>query len=102
MLLIAVLVCAPLADALACASEASAPHAAVVDGDGSTEACDEAGAADSAHAHCVHNHCHHSTASVTGGVAAIFDATARARLLSFDDGRRFADVSDGLMRPPRA
>lgn len=102
ILLIAVMALVPLSDALACAFEAPPSHAAAVDTHGVSDACDDAGAADGAHAPCAHNHCHHTPASVPGGVVGIHDPFSAAHLLSFDDSRRFSDVSDGLMRPPRA
>ncbi|WP_394002572.1 hypothetical protein ACF3M1_16725 [Luteimonas sp. WGS1318] len=102
-LLIAVMVIAPLSDALACAVESNAPHSveAVVPDAMSADACEEAGGGDRVHAACAHNHCHHSSANVTGALSAVPDAFMCSQALRFEDGRRFRDFSDSLLRPPK-
>lgn len=102
MLLIAVMVLVPLSEALACAFEAAPPHAAVEDGNSAADARDAPDAADGDHASCAHNHCHHSTASILVGVVGVPDVFSGGALLFYGDSRRFLDVSDGLIRPPRA
>lgn len=102
MLLIAVMVFVPLSEALTCAFETSPSHAALEDGSSVVDAGDASGSADGNHASCAHNHCHHSTASVPIGVVGMPVVFSGGSLLSYGDSRRFLDVSDGLIRPPRA
>ncbi len=105
MLLVAVMVVIPVADALSCSFELDMQH---LDGTSASEHALPAGDADGAdpderlHGVCAHNHCHHATAHLASGVALVHDAFERGRVLSREDRALSQDVPDGLLRPPRA
>lgn len=116
MLLMAVMVLVPVADAVSCSLESAASHpvepcddheagsdetGARHSGDHDAVASTDDCAADRAHGACAHNHCHHTMAHVPSGVA------TGQRLPEGDDGTSFKHAArlenraDGLMRPPR-
>ncbi|WP_058833533.1 hypothetical protein [Luteimonas abyssi] len=105
MLLIAVLVAVPVADAFACSLELESSHAAVHaserGGDPVPATQGDEGDAERPHGVCAHNHCHHTTANVPVRVALSQDMLARSPGMSFEDDGRPQHASDGLMRPPR-
>lgn len=101
LLLMAVMVMFPVLEALACAFETSSGHVIEgVLGDGATQQ-DGQDDAQSRHADCVHNHCHHSSANVPVGPDIGEDVPAKGGVQAHEDDTRLSVVHDGLMRPPR-
>ncbi|MBN8726774.1 MAG: hypothetical protein J0H15_03600 [Xanthomonadales bacterium] len=105
LLLIAVLVIVPVADAFACSLEVDAAHAMVAAHDHSLSApCDDAGtggAPDGAHGGCAHSHCHHATADLSFGTAVSYDA-ACVVVVGLVDATLPPGSSEGPRRPPRS
>lgn len=105
MLLIAVLVAVPVADAFACSLEMESAHAAshaAERGDAPASASQgDDGDAERAHGVCAHNHCHHTTANVPVRVALSHGPLVRGPGIRFEDDGRPQHARDGLMRPPR-
>ncbi len=103
MLLIAVMVVIPVADALSCSLEVGTAHADEVttSEDAKPAGDDDDGAAERLHGICSHNHCHHATAHLTSSAAAVHDLFDRGPSLCLDDHAPSQDVPEGLMRPPR-
>ena len=101
ILLIAVMVILPVADAFACALEGDVGHAtemAIADDLDPQGNTDEG---ETQHGVCAHNHCHHSTVGVpTTAVLAesLFGSTVNLSLVA---SGHLQDITDGLMRPPR-
>lgn len=106
MLLLAVMTLMPVADAFSCSFEEESSHAVefVIDGDQAShdeDAPGEKSPGEPSHDVCVHNHCHHTTADLPpqSAVGSLFLKAADPQPI--DDANLLANVSDGLMRPPR-
>lgn len=107
MLLMAVFVVLPIADALACTVEPhadSAAHAVGGEGMGGDEDGDrDDGDRDAtSSAACGHGHCHHSTASLPPIAVAGFATSTRHGVDGQHAARPYAVSLEGLRRPPRA
>lgn len=106
MLLLAVMVLMPVADAFSCALESETDHAVefAVDGDQAPHDRDdsgEEGREQAPHGVCVHNHCHHTTADMPPQVAVGAFYAKAGNLYPVNDASHLANLSDRLMRPPR-
>ena len=100
VLLIAVMVIVPVADAFSCSFEGEATHA-TVSADDHVPPTQDDGESPATHGVCSHNHCHHSTADVPSRLAIGPHEQHRIVLLPVDDDRHLASWPDDLMRPPR-
>ncbi len=101
VLLIAVMVVVPVADAFACALEWDVGHATELALADDADAQGNDGQGETAHGVCAHNHCHHSTVGVPATAVVTeppFDGSAQLSLVA---SGHLQDVTDGLMRPPR-
>jgi len=103
LLLIAVMVVVPVADAFSCSLEVERSHSgsSASGHDASDDADTKQNDSASGHEVCTHNHCHHTTAAlpaphVLGSVAFDGDSLSPA-----NDQNRLANRPDQLMRPPR-
>jgi len=104
MLLIAVMVVVPVADAFGCAPEVPPGDSIemVVDDHVSAQGeSDETGDTERQNGGCAHNHCHHTTASIPANPAIIQDIFSKDILLASGDDDRLSNAYGGVMRPPR-
>ena len=107
MLLLAVMTLMPVADAFSCSFEEESSHAVEFAIDGEQASHDEGvpgekkNPGETSHDVCVHNHCHHTTADLPPqpAIGGLFLKAADPQPI--DDANLLANVSDGLMRPPR-
>lgn len=100
MLLVAVMLFVPVADAFACAAEPVAAHA-TVDEDATMDAAQHA--SDDGHAHgvCAHNHCHHNATGVACDLRIRASALDTRTLWAWHDDHPPSGDTDSLLRPPR-
>ena len=100
LLLLAAFVVVPVAEALACAQEATVSvgdvHALQSDSDSESSKSKDSSSADA----CGHGHCHHSTASLPAAGHDDLFADGRISLHSTEHGDVYALRLDGPMRPP--
>ncbi len=106
MLLLAVMVFMPVADAFSCSLESEQTHASEFSANSDQGTHDESGSgeenpSDVSHDVCVHNHCHHTTADLPPQpeVGAFFLKADGPHPI--DDANLLAKVSDEFIRPPR-
>lgn len=102
VLLVAVMVIVPVAEAFVCSFESGAQHA-TNDHTGSSSQ-DEAGKGDvpdGSQGACTHNHCHHSAANLFFSATVEYLAVHVVQPVPHDPVR-VSEQSDGPMRPPQS